>query len=361
MNIVHLVSNKAWGGGERYVLDLCRRSAAAGHSVAVVTRRSEAVDKPFTAAGFTPGHLPLRGAVDFFSPMALARVLNRMDAPIVLHAHNFKDAYTAVRARRLMREPGKVRVVVTRHLVKEAKKSAMERDLYRHIDDIIFVSEAARKAFLDGHPGCDQRKLHVVHNSIMPPEPAPEENSGNAVRLLYVGRIAPEKGIDVLIEAMARLTDLDIRLTIDGVGNAKTVMPLMARCRSLDIADRVMWPGHSDNIYADIARADIGVLPSVQPESFGLTVLEFMSQGVPVVASNAGGPAEIITDGTDGLLVRPGDADSLAAAVRLLATDPARRRSMGEAARHTFVERFGYDRFYSDIEAIYEGTYRHKQ
>ena len=64
MNIVHLISNKVWGGGERYVLDLCRRSEADGHSVAVLTRGREAVDKPFRDAGFTPGHLPLRGALD---------------------------------------------------------------------------------------------------------------------------------------------------------------------------------------------------------------------------------------------------------------------------------------------------------
>ena len=360
MNIVHLVSNKTWGGGERYVLDLCRRCSAEGHSVAVGTRRSEAVDKPFANAGFTPGHLPLRGAVDFLSPMMLARVLNRMDAPTVLHAHNFKDAYTAVRARRLMKEPGKVRVVVTRHLVKAAKDSSMERDLYRQIDDIIFVSEAARQAFVSGRPGCDEAKLHVVHNSIMPPEPAPKTPS-DTVRLLYAGRIAPEKGIDVLIDALATLGDLPLRLTVAGVGNAKTVMPLMEKCRRLGLEERVDWAGHVDDIYTAISDADIGVLPTTVPESFGLAVLEFMSQGVPPIASNAGGPTEIITDGTDGLLVRPGNAISLAAAIRLLATDSGRREQMAEKAARTFSDRFAYDRFYNSIMTIYEGSDRDKR
>ena len=360
MNIVHLVSNKAWGGGERYVLDLCRRCTAEGHSVAVVTRRCEAVDKPFEAAGFTPGHLPLRGAIDFLSPMTLARVLNRMDAPIVLHAHNFKDAYTAVRARRLMKEPGKVRVVVTRHLVKAAKNSSMERDLYRQLDDIIFVSEAARKEFIAGRPGCDEAKLHVVHNSIMPPEPAPKPSS-DIVNVLYIGRISPEKGVHIIIEAMAKLTDMPVRLTVGGVGTAKTVLPLIEKCRRLGIDDRVEWPGHIDDIYTAVSAADIGVLPTTVPESFGLAVLEFMSQGVPPISSKAGGPTEIITDGTDGLLVRPGDPDSLAAAIRLLAADSSLRAKMGQAARETFENRFGYDRFYNEIMAIYEGAHRHKQ
>ncbi len=355
MNIVHLVSNKSWGGGERYVLDLCRRCTAEGHSVAVVTRRCEAVDKHFEAAGFTPGHLPLRGAIDFLSPMALARVLNRMDAPIVLHAHNFKDAYTAVRARRLMKEPAKVRVVVTRHLVKPAKNSSMEREIYRQLDAVIFVSEAARETFISGRPGCDEAKLHVVHNSIIPPEPAPATPS-DTVRVLYLGRISPEKGIDVLIEAMAKLADMPVRLTIGGVGTAKTVLPLMEKCRRLGIEERVEWPGHIDDVYTAISAADIGVLPTTVPESFGLAVLEFMSQGAPPISSKAGGPIEIITDGTDGLLVRPGDADSLAAAIRLLASDSTLRAKMGRAARATFESRFTYNKFYNDIMAVYEGA-----
>lgn len=357
MNIVHLISNKVWGGGERYVLDLCRRSEADGHSVAVLTRGREAVDKPFRDAGFTPGHLPLRGALDFFSPMVLARVLNRMDAPVVIHAHNFKDAYTAVRARRLMAEPSKVRVVVTRHLVKAAKDSAMERDLYKQLDAVIFVSEAARTVFLAGKPGCDEAKLHVVHNSIVAPTDVPREESADGdIRLLYLGRLSSEKGVDVLIDAMAMLSDLPLKLTIAGTGTAKYVLPLMRRCGNIGIDGRVHWAGSVDDVYASIASADIGVLPSVGTESFGLSVIEFMSQGVPVVASASGGPTEIITDGRDGVLVHPGDASSLAAGIRMLATDPALRSAMGETARATFRERFGYDVFFNKIMDVYAGN-----
>ena len=121
MNIIHLVSNKVWGGGERYVLDLCRYMSAQGHSVAVVSRGIGAVDAPFRAAGFTPGRLPLGGLFDFISPVRLARVLDRVEAPAVVHVHNFKDARTALRARRLMADGSKVRVVITRHLVRPAK------------------------------------------------------------------------------------------------------------------------------------------------------------------------------------------------------------------------------------------------
>lgn len=358
MNIVHLVSNKVWGGGERYVLDLCRRSADAGHSVAVITRGSRDVDAPFAAAGFIPGHLPLRGALDFFSPIVLARVLNRMSAPIVIHVHNFKDAYTAVRARDLMAHRADARVVVTRHLVKAAKDSSMERQLYRSVDEMIFVSEAARQAFLSGRPGCDETKLHVVHNSIIPPgsvDRVPSED--DKVRLLYIGRISPEKGVDVLVDAMTKLSDLPVHLTVAGVGRGKDVLPLMRECRNSRIDDRVEWVGHIDNVYGAIAKADIGILPTRVPEAFGLSALEFISQGVPVVASASGGPLEIFTDGTDGFLVEPGNAAALAQAIRCLVTDAPLRDRMGRAARDTFDSKFGYTQFLKKIIEIYEGAF----
>src|SRR4029079_17908785 len=75
------------------------------------------------------------------------------------------------------------------------------------------------------------------------------------------------------------------------------------------------------------------VVPSLVPEGFGLTVVEGMAAGLPVVAPDAGGPAEIIRHDVDGLLVPPGDTVALADALRRLAADPATRRRLGDAAR----------------------------
>lgn len=357
MNIVHLVSNKEWGGVERYVLDLCRHSADAGHSVAVITRGAKNVDAHFADAGFTPGHLPLRGALDFFSPMVLARVLNRMAAPIIIHAHNFKDAYTAVRARDLMARSADARVVVTRHRAKAAKDSGMARQLYRSVDEMIFVSEAARQAFLAGHPGCGEDKLHVVHNSIVPSVPRERvASSDGTVRLLYFGKINRDNGVDVLVDAMAKLTDLPLQLTIAGVGSGKDVVPLMRACSNYRINDRVDWVGQIDDVCGAIAKADIGVLPARVPEAFGMTALDFISAGVPVVATATGSLSEIFTDGIDGKIVEPGNADALADAISLLATDEKLRDSISSAAKNTFETKIGYAQFFNKTTLIYEGA-----
>ena len=97
MNIIHLISNKVWGGGERYALDLCRALEQRGHSTAVITRKGHPeVDAPFVRAGIAVGHLPLRGAIDILSPLILSRILDRMETPVAIHVHNFKDAVVAL-------------------------------------------------------------------------------------------------------------------------------------------------------------------------------------------------------------------------------------------------------------------------
>ncbi len=357
MNIIHIISNKVWGGGERYALDLCRRSAADGHSVAVLSRRIPEVARRFTDAGIPVGYLPLRGALDPFTPTLLARVLNRMAAPVVVHVHNFKDAAMAVRARRLMTDQDKVRIVCTRHLVKAAKTGRSATALFSRLDAIVFVSELARDEFLSTSPAVASEKLHVVHNSVIVPDAVavPEEKNYGPVRLVFAGRLVAEKGLEVLVRAMGELSDLDLRLTVCGSGDSRDVMPVVRLARGLDIASRIEWAGHVDDVYAYIRRADIGVVPSVCRESFGLTVVEFMSQGLPVVSTSNGAQKEIITDGRDGLLVPPSDVAALAAAIRRLAGDEALRRDLGEAARQTFESRFSYERFYGRMLGIYRG------
>lgn len=353
MNIIHLVSNKVWGGGERYALDICRRLAADGHSVAVITRGREAVDEPFRRAGFEPGHLPFGGIFDFVSPSRLAAVADRMDAPVLIAVHNFKDARLAVNARKLMKQPGKVRIVATRHLVKPGKTDRTSAQLYTALDAIMFDSKAALDAFLSTNPKVDRAKLHVLYPGIEIPEKPATKEASDAVVIGYLGRISPEKGLDTLLAAMPQLAGLPVRLRIAGTGEARYVQQMHERARLLGIADRVEWLGHITDSYGFAAAADIGVVPTLVPECFGLTVVEFMAMGTPVVATAAGGPAEIITPCTDGILVPPGDPDMLAKALRTLAENDKIRTEMGRKARETVERRFAYDTFYTKLSEIY--------
>ena len=354
MNVVHLVSNKVWGGGEQYVLDLCRRLEADGHSVAVITRGREAVDTPFVKAGFTPGHLPLGGVFDFISASRLSRVLDAMAAPIVVHAHNFKDARTAVRARKMMKQPGKVRVVVSRHLVKAGKNDSASRALYADIDAIAFVSQTALDAFIAGCPSVDRSHLSVVHNAVAPKGAVvPLEKTPGELRLVYAGRLAAENGIEKLIEALPAMP-AEVTLHVAGTGKANYEVALRRYATAVGVNDRIAWHGHLADPAPLMASADIGIVPTVAREAFGLTVVEFMQLGVPVIATDNGGPAEIITDGADGLLIPPANAPAIAEAVARLAADEGLRKSMGEHGRREAAARFSYDTFYNKILSLYQ-------
>lgn len=377
MNIIHLISNKSWGGGEQYALDLCKALEERGHSTAVITRSGyPAVDKPFADAGIAVGHLPLRGALDILSPLVLSRILDRLEGPVVVHVHNFKDALVALRARRLMKSDRRrgLRVVCTRHLVRPAKTGRLDRGTYRDLDALIFVSDAARAAFMATAPADlnSDPRICVIHNAI--PTRGTGKNSTDGAdapvsanapelsepsekfRFLFAGRIAPEKGLDVLVEAFRRVELARpgaATLTVCGTGDSRTVMPIVRTTRAPELDGKVTWAGHVDDISAEIVRADAGVVPSRAPEAFGLAALEFMAAGIPVIASEIGALPEVI--GPDGILVPPDDPAALADAMLRLIDSPELCARLGEAGKRRAAENFAYDKFVDSVIAVYEG------
>ena len=358
MNVVHLVQNNAWGGGERYVLDLCRALRALGHTPAAITRRRPAVSEPFAREGLLAGTLPLGGMLDVVSPVLLAKHLDTLDGPTVVHVHNFKAATVALRARRLMRrDQGRVRVICTRHLVRPARTSASARRTYAELDAIIFVSRLALDTFLSSGSDIDTARLHVIPNAIADTtEPAPHAPTADGcVRLLYAGRIHPEKGVDTLIEALGRLhTAASWHLDICGTGLPRHIMPMMRLARNLSVDDRIDWQGFVADMTPLRSTADIAVVPSRVAESSSLAALEAMAYGIPVVATDNGAQREAITDGTDGLLVPPDDPDALASALTSLIDNPALRTSMSRCAATNYHKNHSYQSFISDILDVYE-------
>jgi glycosyltransferase involved in cell wall biosynthesis len=154
-----------------------------------------------------------------------------------------------------------------------------------------------------------------------------------------LGRIAPWKGQHVFLDAFAAaFPDGDAEAVVIGAplfgsDEEDYERSLRGRAESLGIAGRVEFRGFRADTEAELARLDVLVHASVLDEPFGLAVVEGMAAGLPVVAAAGGGPAEVVTDGVDGLLYPAGDADALAARLRTLAGDATLRRALGNAAR----------------------------
>ena len=145
--------------------------------------------------------------------------------------------------------------------------------------------------------------------------------------------------------------DVKARLIMIGDG------PELAGCKELatelGVYERCTFTGTYDAIWELLPQADVFFLPS-EYESFGLSALEAMACGVPVVSSNTGGLPEVIEDGVSGLLHKPGDTSAMAESIRKLLTDAALAKKMGEAARERAVTRFRREALLPVWEQYYE-------
>ncbi|HEX6145089.1 MAG TPA: glycosyltransferase family 4 protein [Geminicoccaceae bacterium] len=213
-------------------------------------------------------------------------------------------------------------------------------------------------------------RVLLNHHGLDPARfPAPGRGGGpdgrdpaHPVRLLGVARLVPKKGLDVLLEALARLPrELAWRYAHIGAGPGRADLERLAR--DLGIADRITWHGaRSQAEVLDAYRgADLCVLASriaADGDRDGLpnVLMEAASQELALVASDVAAVPELIEHGSNGLLVRSEDPDALRQALETLIRDPERRLALGRAARRTVVERFaaapGLDRLAAELRAV---------
>jgi glycosyltransferase involved in cell wall biosynthesis len=192
-------------------------------------------------------------------------------------------------------------------------------------------------------------------------EPSPLEQ-GQAINLLYVGRLLEIKGVHVAIEAMAYLVhekQLDgVHLNIVGAGEAGYCERLSQMVISLRLEKHVSLLGDlpHQEVISRYRRHSILLFPSIWVEPFGRVVIEAMAQGLCVIASNRGGPAEHITHGENGLLVPAEDPIAMAQAIADLVADGALRDHIRNAAIATVRERYLLDKMRDRVEAYLQAA-----
>ena len=174
-------------------------------------------------------------------------------------------------------------------------------------------------------------------------------------RIVAAGRLSPEKGFDLLIEAFAKVAgrhpDWSVRILGEGPGRTD----LIEQIERHGLERRVDLPGWVEDPWAEMLAADLFVLPS-RYEGFPNALLEAMACGLPAVSFRCqSGPAEIVRDGEDGLLVPAADVEALAAAMDSLMSDDGRRRRLAERAADV-TRRFSKELFYERWEGVLDGV-----
>jgi glycosyltransferase involved in cell wall biosynthesis len=187
-------------------------------------------------------------------------------------------------------------------------------------------------------------------------ERAPEPDR---LRVGIIGRLDPWKGQHVFLEAFAKaFPDGGADAVVVGAklfGEQGYELELERRAAALGLEDRVEFRGFRDSVEEELRRLDVLVHASILPEPFGQVVVEGMAAGLAVVAADAGGPAEVVEDGVDGVLCPPGDVDALALALQRLAADPDLRRRLGDAARER-AKNFTPARIAPQVMAVYQSV-----
>lgn len=168
--------------------------------------------------------------------------------------------------------------------------------------------------------------------------PGPARTREGPIRVAAVANLIPEKGIEHLLRAVARLDAGSFQLSI--VGDGPQDEHLRRRARELGIDQRTTFLGLRDDVAELLRNTDVFVHPAVWAEAFGLTIAEAMASGCAVVATAMGGIPELVVDGESGLLVPAGDDQALAEALSRLQRDGELRARLGAAARRRTEQRF---------------------
>lgn len=261
----------------------------------------------------------------------IGRYLSRLEADVIVGTRPGLNVHIARQA-----HPAAIRVG-QEHLTLSGHGLRMRHEIrhrYPLLDALTTVTEADARAYRQ--LGLPDVRVQAIANSVPAPAARPAEHTGKVV--VAAGRLIPVKRYDLLIKAFAVVAashpDWQLRIFGRGDTTGDERGTLAALIDNLGLSDHVFLNNHAGALETEMAQASIAVSASDR-ESFGMTIVEAMRCGLPVVATDCpNGPREIITDGIDGRLVRPGDAQGLAAALCELIRDDTLRKRMGEAARH---------------------------
>jgi glycosyltransferase involved in cell wall biosynthesis len=364
-SVLHVITSIRAGGAENHLLALAGAQARAGLPVAVAYLKDEPELAPgFIAQGVATIALELRRYGDPGPALRLARLIAER-APSIVHAH-MPPAELYVRIALLLARDRRTTMVISRHNTERffdgPMQGAVARFVARRASRVIAISDAvAQDTATRGlaAPGC----VDVIPYGI---DPAPFRNgapSGRAdLRQAWgfapedfvvgvIARLAPQKGLDVLMNALAAASSgsaRNLRLAVAGEGPLGPA--LAAQARALGLAGAVAWLGKRPpaEVPSLFAAFDLFVLPS-RYEGLGLVLLEALAAGVPIVASRVGPIPDIVRDGVTGTLVPPDDPAALAHAIATAAAGHAVRDLL--AARTDLETRFS-------IEAMLEATGR---
>jgi L-malate glycosyltransferase len=361
LKILQVCSAESLGGGERHVSSLTRAMIERGHQLHLAVRRHSPLRQVLAAAPVQWHELGLRNAIDVVSAQQLAGIISREKID-VMHAHIARD-YTFCGLAARMARP--VRFFLTRHHFNPIKSNSVYEWALAEATALIAVSESVRGQIAAAFPKLNDR-IVVVPNwidtralSMSREEARARLGIRRPLAAGIIGQLTSLKRQDLFIKAAwnlikkQNLKDAEFLVIGEpGPDDWDYARRLRELVEKNGIEDYVRFTGYIEGLPAHLSALDIVAAVS-QNEGFSLALVEAMAAGCAVIATRAGGMAEIVDDGVTGIFIEPDDEGALIAELSGLLIDQPRREKLGSAARSDVIERFDREKVIDRIESLY--------
>ena len=371
------------GGISRHVYDLSRALSDSGINVDVITCEHPDAAEEETDGNIRIFRVPVLQGNDFVhwihnlnasmetkvDELMSARSGEEKSEPMVIHAHDWLTGF----AGKNLKHKYKLPLVATIHATEHGRNHGIHTDLQRYIHGtewelcfeawrVICCSHFMEEEIANTL-GIPNDKMDVIANGVDPSKfdlpfdteefrkwfARPEEKI-----IFFVGRMVPEKGVQVLIQSIPEILPQykDVKFVIVGGGDRTHLVKL---AEELGVSDRVNFTGYvDDETLVKIYRvADVAVYPSLY-EPFGIVALEAMVAKVPVVVTDVGGLREVVDHGINGLTIWADNPDSLAWAILQILKNPYSAKQMTENAYRKVTEQFNWDKIAGETLDVYE-------
>ena len=179
-----------------------------------------------------------------------------------------------------------------------------------------------------------------------------QKDNSDEKLIVCVGRFAPEKGHRYLIEALGLLNQKEVRWRCTFLGEGELESELHTLSAEHNLSDKVMFPGFCEDVYSELLKSDVFVLPSLH-EGSPNALIEAMGIGMPCIASDVGGVRDLIETDKNGIRVPTQDSEALASALHRILTEPELVRELSKNARITIQEKFNTSKSIQRLEEIY--------
>ena len=368
IKIVEVISDSQIGGGPRHVLGILKHIDKEKFDVILIAPRGWLTTQAAKIKNVGVRMAEFRSKFDFKALAKLKKDIAQFRASenpfesIIIHAHGPRAGYFC----RLAVRPGE-RFVYTEHLwnedfqLKNRLNSLLQlwglKSIYRKANLVIAVSNSVKK-FLNKKIIGDKDKVVVIPNAVEISADEPKIIHGpshDKAGLLIgtIGALNRQKGQIYLIRAMQLIVQSLPKSKLEIIGEGPDKEVLEAEIKRLGLEAKIQLLGRREKVEKIINDWDLFILPSLS-ETFGLSLLEAMEAGIPLVATSVGGVPEIVKNGQTGVLVPPADSEQLAKAILWLLAEKKEREKLAKAAFSALKKRYDWSRIINIIEGEYQ-------